>query len=64
MSLNNSRFGNNLNLIHSNELEVKNTKDAQNSASDLDHRQGGRLKTKVYDKRDDMTSLFQVITNW
>ena len=68
MSLNKSRFGNTLNLIYSNELEVKNTNDAQNSASDLDLRieidNDGRLKAKIDDKRDDMTSLFQVITYW
>ena len=59
MSLNKSRFGKNLNLIYSNEFEVKNTNDAQNFASDLDFRveidNGGRLKAKIYDKRDDFT---------
>lgn len=48
MSLRLSRFGNNLNLIYSNELEEIN--DAHNSASDPDLRveieNGGILKAK------------------
>jgi hypothetical protein len=57
MSLNNSRFDDYLHRFHPNELEVNNTTDTQMSASYLDlHLEidnGGRLKTKLYDKRDD-----------
>ena len=49
----NSRFGNNLHLIYTNELEVKDTTDTQKSASYIDlHLEidnGGILKTKLYD---------------
>ena len=42
-----------------NELEVKGTIDSQNTASsrdlDLEIDNGGRLKTKLYDKHDDIT---------
>ena len=48
-----SRFGNNLHLIYTNELEVKDTTDTQMSASYIDlHLEidnGGILKTKLYD---------------
>jgi hypothetical protein len=57
--LNNSRFGDYLHRIYPNELEVKDTTDIQKSASYLDFHleidNGGRLKTKLYDKRDDFT---------
>ena len=59
LSLKNSRFGNYLHLIYPNELEVKVTNDIQKSASYLDlHLEidnGGRMKTKLYDKNDDST---------
>ena len=59
LSLNNSRFGDYLHRIYPNELEVKDTTDIQKSASYLDFHleidNGGRLKTKLYDKRDDFT---------
>ena len=57
LSLNNSRFGDFVDRIYPNELEVKNTIDTDRSASYLDlHLQidrEGRLRTKLYDKRDD-----------
>jgi hypothetical protein len=58
LSLNYSRFGDYLYLIYPNELEVKDTTDTQKSASYLDLQlgidNGGRLKTKFYDKPDDL----------
>jgi hypothetical protein len=57
LSLNNSWFGDYLQLIYPNEPEVKNTTDTQKFASyldlhlEMDNR--GRLKTKLYDKHDD-----------
>jgi hypothetical protein len=57
LSLNNSRFGDFVDRIYPNELEIKNTTDTDRSASYLDlHLQidrEGRLRTKLYDKRDD-----------
>jgi len=57
--LNISRFGDYLHRIYPNELEVNDTTDNQTSASYLDlHLEidnGGRFKTKLYDKRDDFT---------
>ena len=59
LSLNNSWFCDYLHHIYLNELEVKNTTDTQKSTSyldlhiDIDNR--GRLKIKLYDKRDDFT---------
>ena len=57
LSLNNSRFGDFVDRIYPIELEVKDTTDTDASASYLDlHLEidnEGRLKTKVYDKRDD-----------
>ena len=57
--MNNSRFGDYLHRIYLNELEVKDTTDTQQSASYIDlHLEidnGRRLKTKLYDKRDDVT---------
>ena len=59
LSLNNSRFGDYLHRIYPTELEVKDTTDIQKSASYLDFHleidNGGRLKPKLYDKRDDFT---------
>jgi hypothetical protein len=59
LSLNNSRFGDYLHRIYPNELEVKDTTDTQKSVSYLEFHieiaNGGRLKTKLYDKRDDFT---------
>ena len=59
LSLNNSRFVNYLHSIFPNELEVKDTTDTQKSDSFLDlHPETdneGRLKTKLYDKRDNFT---------
>ena len=57
--LNNSRFGDYLHCIYPNELEVNDTTDNQTSASylniHLEIDNGGRFKTKLYDKRDDFT---------
>ena len=57
--LNNSRFGDYLHRIYPNELEVNDTTDNQTSASylslHLEIDNGGRFKTKLYDKRDDFT---------
>jgi hypothetical protein len=54
-----SRFVHYLHRIYPNELEVKDTTDNQKSASYLDLHleidKVGRLKTKLYDKRDDFT---------
>ena len=59
LSLNNYRFCDYQHHIYPNELEVKDTTDFQKSASYLDiHLEidnGGRLKTRLYDKRDDFT---------
>jgi hypothetical protein len=61
LSLNNTQFGDCLHhiMIYPNELEVKDTTDTQESAFYLDlHLEinnGGRLKTKLYDKCDDFT---------
>jgi hypothetical protein len=60
--LKNVRFGDYLHLIYSNELEVKDTTDTQNSVSyrdiHLEINNGGRLKTQLYNKRDDLTLRF------
>ena len=59
LSLNNSPFGDYLHRIYPNELEVKDNTDTQRFASyhdihpEIDN--GGRLKTKHYDKRDDFS---------
>ena len=59
LSLNNSQFSDYLHFIHPNELEVKDTTDTQKSASyhdlNIEINNGGRLKTKLYNKRDDFT---------
>jgi hypothetical protein len=60
--LKNVRFGDYLDLIYSNELEVKDITDTQNSVSyrdiHLEINNGRRLKTKLYNKRDDLTLRF------
>ena len=59
LSLNNSRFGEYLHRIRPNELKGKDITDTQQSTSYLDIHiaieNGGRLKTNLYDKRDDFT---------
>ena len=57
LSLNNSRFGDFVYRIYPIELEIKDTTDTDRSASYLDLHfeidSEGRLRTKLYDKRDD-----------
>jgi len=57
LSLNKSRFSDYLHRIYPNELQVKDTTETQKSTSYLDLHlkidNGGRLKTKLYDKRSD-----------
>ena len=57
LSLNNSRFGDFVDHIYPIELEIKDTTDTDTSASyidlDLEINSEGRLRTKLYDKRDD-----------
>ena len=57
LSLNNSRFGDFVDRIYPIELEIKDITDTDKSASYLDlHLEidsDRRLKTKLYDKRDD-----------
>jgi hypothetical protein len=57
LSLNNSRFGDFVDRIYPVELEIKDTTDTDRSALYLDlHLEidsEGRLRTKLYDKRDD-----------
>jgi len=59
LSLNNSRFSDYLHYIYPKDVEVKDTTDTQKSTSYLDLHlkidSGGRLKTKLHDKRDDFT---------
>jgi hypothetical protein len=56
LSLNNSRFGDFADPIYTIELEIKDTTDTDRSASYLDLHLAidseGRLRTKLYDKRD------------
>jgi hypothetical protein len=56
LSLNNSRFGDFVNRIYPIDLEIKDTTDIDRSGSyfDLDLKidSEGRLRTKLYDKRD------------
>ena len=56
LSLNNARFGDYLHLIYPKELEIKDTTDTPTSASYLDlHLEidsRGKLRTKLFDKRD------------
>ena len=57
LSLNNSKFGDYVDLIYPIELEIKDTTEKERSASYLDlHLEidsKGGLRTKLYDKRDD-----------
>ena len=57
LSLNNSRFGDFVDRIYPIELEIKDTTDTDTSSSYLDLHlkidSEGRLRTKLYDKRDD-----------
>ena len=57
LSLNNCKFGDFIDSIHPIELEIKETSDTARSASYLDlHLEidnDGRLRTKIYNKRDD-----------
>ena len=57
LSLNNSRFGDFVDRIYPIELEIKDTIDTDRSASylyiHLEFDSEGRLRTKLYDKRDD-----------
>ena len=57
--MNNSPFGDYLHRIYPNEMEVKDTINTLKSDSYLDLRleidNGGRLKTKLYDKHNDFT---------
>jgi hypothetical protein len=57
LSLNNSRFGDFVDRIYPIELEIKDTTYTNRSASYLDLHlkidSEGRLRTKLYDKRDD-----------
>jgi hypothetical protein len=56
LSLNNSRFGDFVDRIYPVELEIKDTTDTDRSASYLDLYleidSEGRLRTKLFDKRD------------
>ena len=52
--LNNSRLGDFIDRIYPIELEIKDTTSTDRSASYLDlHLEIDRLRTKLYDKRDD-----------
>jgi hypothetical protein len=57
ISLNNSKFGDFVDCIYPIELEIKDTTDTTKSASYLDLHlvtgSEGRLRTKLYDKRND-----------
>ena len=57
LSLNNSKFGDYVDFIYPEELEIKDTTDTSTSASYLDILLGidkdQHLTTKIYDKRDD-----------
>ena len=58
LSLNNSRFGDFVDCIYPIEPEIKDTTDADRSASylelHLEINSAGWLRTKLYDKRDDL----------
>ena len=58
ISLNNSRFGEFVDRVYPIELEIKDTTNTGTSVSYLDLHlvidSGGRLRTKHYDKRDDL----------
>ena len=57
LSLNNSKFGDFVDRIYPIELEIKDTTDTDKSSSylgiHLEIGSDGRLRTKLYDKRDD-----------
>ena len=57
LSLNNCKFGNFVDRIYPTELEIKDTTDTARAASYLDLHldidSEWRLRTKLYDKRDD-----------
>jgi hypothetical protein len=57
LSLNNSKFGDFVDCTYSIELEIKDTTDTNRSASYIDLHlkidSEGRLRTKLYDKKDD-----------
>ncbi|KAK3089391.1 hypothetical protein FSP39_003240 [Pinctada imbricata] len=57
LSIKNPKFANNLSRIYPSELEVKETKETNNSASYLDimlsYDTDGHINTSLYDKRDD-----------
>jgi len=59
LSMNNARFGDYLDHIYPNELEAKDTTDTERSAFyielHLEIDNGGKSKTKLYDKCDDFT---------
>ena len=61
LSLNNSRFGDFVDRIYPIELEIKYSTDTDKSASYLDLHfeieSEGRLRTKLYDKRNDFNFL-------
>jgi len=60
LSLNNSRFGDYLHLVNPNELEVMDATDTRKSTSFLNFHieidNGGRIKTKLFDKCDDFNN--------
>ena len=62
LSLNNSRLGDFVDRIYPIELEIKDTTDTDRFASYLDLQleidRVGRLRTKLYDKRDDFNQDF------
>ena len=59
LSINNSKFGDYVERIYTIKLEIKDTTDTVKSASYLDWHleidNVGRLKTKLYDERDDIS---------
>ena len=67
LSLNNSRFVDFVDRIYPIELEMKGTTDTARSYSCLDLHLGidneGRLRTKLYDKRDYFNSIFSLWTS-
>ena len=54
LSLNDSRFGDFVDRIYPIELEIKDTHRYRNPDLHLEIDSEGRLKTKIYDKRDDL----------
>ena len=57
LSINNPKFGNYIDDIYPEELEIKDTTDADHRASyldlDLSYDRNKRLQVKLYNKRDD-----------